>query len=303
MVEHFAFHATKRQIRLAAKQDNMVYDVFTYNGERETLDIRLHILNEYVDGFIIVEANKTFSGKDKQLYFKEQREYFAEFLPKIKYYIVDDWDDNALWEMAKNSPNTNGAEHWKTEFYIKESIKKALTHLKDDDLVFIGDVDEIWDHGLHHQYASKEAMYRGCYDYPQAVFKLALLVYPYYLNNLSSERFWGTSVTRYANIKDACLNHLRTKGQLTGSGSDIGGRGHSYFGWHFTSQGGIEEVRRKLNDSYTAESYNTQEVQDKLEERFGEKDYIGRGFTFKKDEKHLPQYLIDNKEKYAHLWK
>ena len=68
--------------------------------------------------------------------------------------------------------------------------------------------------------------------------------------------------------------------------------------------GGVDEVRRKLNDSYTKDSYNTSEVQDKLEERFGTKDYIGRNkFKFWFDESDLPRYILENKEKYQHLFK
>ena len=75
-------------------------------------------------------------------------------------------------------------------------------------------------------------------------------------------------------------------------------------GWHFTSMGGIDAVRRKLNDSYTVDSYNTEEVQRKLEERFGKKDYLGRNkFKFWIDESKLPKYILENKDKYLNLWK
>ena len=68
--------------------------------------------------------------------------------------------------------------------------------------------------------------------------------------------------------------------------------------------GGIEEVRRKLNDSYTKESYNSNDVQSKLSERFGKKDYIGRSkFKFWIDESDLPKYILSNKEKYKNLFK
>lgn len=120
----------------------MIISAFTYNGEKDILDIHLNVLKNYVDQFIICEAPTTFSGKPKPLYFKEVEHLYTDF--PIKYYVIDE-NDPELWEMARNSPNTQGAEHWKREFVHKESIKKALTHLQDDDVVFIGDVDEIWD--------------------------------------------------------------------------------------------------------------------------------------------------------------
>lgn len=263
----------------------MVIDTFTYNGETQILKLHLGVLNDYVDKFIIVEANKTFTGFDKPLYFFRDQRYFKPWWKKIEYYVVNDWDDPNLWEQAIQSPNTKGASHWKREFYIKESIHKALKHanVQDDDTLFIGDVDEIID-----PLANYES------DTP---IKAKLRVYAYYLNNRSTEPFYGTLATKYKDIKDSCLNHVR-------SDVSLNSKGDAYLGWHFTSMGGVEEVRRKLNDSYTPESYNTFDVQQQLPERIKQgKDYLGRNFDFSLDEDSWPQYLKDNKEKFIYLCK
>lgn len=259
----------------------MVIDCFTYNGEADILEIRLNCLDSMVDEFIICESPITFSGMSKPLYFEEQKERFAKWLHKIKYFIIDE-NDEELWEMARNSPNTVGAEHWKREFVQKESIKKALTHLKDDDIVFIGDVDEIWDS-------------TSIYDLPM---KLKLRVYTYYLNNSSSEEFWGTIVTPYNLIKNTCLNHLRINPLLYDRRMD----NQIYCGWHFTSL--ADGLNRKLEDSYTPDSYASPQVMEHLEKNIkNNKDFLGRDFTYTLDESHWPQYLKDNKEKYIHLCK
>jgi hypothetical protein len=68
--------------------------------------------------------------------------------------------------------------------------------------------------------------------------------------------------------------------------------------------GGPEEIRRKLNSSYTTESYNTQQVQNLLEERIDRGvDYLGRDFKFMVDESEWPEYLKQNKEKFITLCK
>lgn len=259
-----------------------VIDTFTYNGEMKILQLHLGVLDKYVDKFVIVEANKTFTGADKPLYFFQQQRFFKPWWHKIDYYVVDNWDDPELWDMANKSPNTVGASHWKREFYIKESIQKALIRnkVKDNDLVLVGDVDEIVD---------PEAFYES----PEP-FKAKLRVYAYYLNNQSDEPFWGTLVANYEHLKGKCLNHIRSDTKLY-SKSD-------YLGWHFTSMGGLEEVRRKLNDSYTPETYNTYEVQQLLPDRIREgKDYLGRNFKFQIDETDWPQYLKNNKDKFKYL--
>ncbi len=262
----------------------MTTSVFTYNGEFQILKLHLAILNDYVDKFIIVEANKTFTGQDKQLYFFRDQRFFKQYWKKIDYYVVNDWDDVALWDQALNSPNTKGASHWKREFYIKESIHKALKafNVQPDDTLFIGDVDEIID--PLSEFESNHPV------------KAKLRVYANHLNNLSSEEFYGTLITQYKDIQGVCLNHLRSDTSLN-SGKD-------YLGWHFTNMGGPEEVRRKLNDSYTPETYNTLEVQQLLTDRIrSDTDYLGRPFTFEINEKGWPKYLINNKDKFQQLCK
>lgn len=254
-----------------------VIDVFTYNGEADILDIRLNILYNHVDRFIIVEADETFSGKKKELYYENQKERFAKFADKITYHIVRKEDTEKFMVLAHGSPNTRGADHWKREFCQKECIKDALIGLSDDDICFIGDVDEVWN--------------------PDAIFfgfgKIGLRVYSYYLNNLSSEIFSGTVIFRYKHIRDQCLNHVRSSQDLAAVTDK---------GWHFTSIGGYEEVKRKLSDSYTRESYWTEGVEHNLRKNLEEsRDFLGRDFKYTIDESEWPQYLKKNREKYLHL--
>ena len=257
----------------------MVIDVISYNGEADLLEIRLNILNDYVDQFIIVEAPTTFSGKSKPLYYQQHKARFKDF--NTEYHVIDENYTEEEIALAKGSPNTGGAAHWEHEFLQKESIKKALTHLKDDDIVFIGDVDEVWDFSLLRQS-----------DFAKPI-KLLLLVYTYWLNNRSDEVFRGTLVARYKEIKNKCLNHLR---------SDEHQISLAPAGWHFTSMGGYEEVKRKLEASYTRDSYWTEGVESNLEQNIKDnKDFLGRGFTYTIDESEWPQYLKDNRDKYKHL--
>lgn len=256
-----------------------IIDVFLYNGEKDIAKLHFEILSDYVDIFIVLEAKTTFTGHKKPLYFTQHEQFFEKYWPKIKYFIIDENYTFPETELALLSPNTQGAAHWVNEFLQKESIHKALKkYAKDDDIIYIGDADEIWQP----------------YDYTFPA-KLKLRVYAYYLNNRSTEEFWGTFVSKYKYIKDKCLNHERSR-------TDI--RTEDYYGWHFTSMGGLQEVKRKLNDSYTKESYNTYEVQSQLpfRHKIG-MDYLGRNFQFTKDETEWPLYLTRNKETFNHLCK
>lgn len=259
----------------------MTYDIFSYNGEADLLEIRLSILNDYVDQFIIVESPLTFSGKPKSFYYEKQKERFKKWEGKIKYFKLDPVIyQKKYMALANGSPNTQGAAHWKEEFCQKEAINDALTEIDDEDIVFIGDLDEIWQPGI---------------GIPETIGKIKLRVYCYYLNNRSNEQFWGTLVGKYKHIKGKCLNHLRTQRNILTLNEH---------GWHFTSMGGYEEVKRKLSDSYTEESYWTPVVESHLEANITtNNDFLGRNFEYRQDESEWPQYLKDNREKYIHMLK
>lgn len=266
-----------------------IIDVISYNGEADLLELRLNVLDGYVDEFIICEAFLTFSGNKKPLYFDQQRERFSKWMHKIKYYVIDE-NDPELWQMARLSPNTKGAEHWKREFVQKESIKKALVHLKDDDIVLIGDCDEIVNISSIRPIIHNNLPY-----------KVNLQVYTYWLNNHSSEEFWGTLVSSYKIIKEECLNHLRTNSRK-GRKYDPDSGWFYINGWHFTSM--ANDLRRKLEDSYTYDSYAHPQIMEHLDENIKQnKDFLGRKFTFTTDESHWPEYLTINREHYKHLLK
>ena len=265
----------------------MIFDIITYNGEEELFEIRYNVLKDYVDEFRVVEFDKTFSGKPKESIFNQN-------WPKVKHYFITEDVWSKYREVAKQSPNTEygkGAEHWVREFCQKESIKDCLTGLGNLDVMFIGDCDEIWNpeyvNSLKYKY----------YGFPK---KLKLGVYSYWLNNKSSEQFWGTIVARYiGDVKDKdgrenCLNHLRVGAP----------RSSEEFGWHFTSIGSPGILRKKLTDSYTEESYATKSILDNLEQNINNnKDFLGRDFTYQVDESEWPQYLKNNREKYKYLLK
>lgn len=260
----------------------MIVDCVSYNGEVELMEIRLNVLKDHVDKFIVVEWDKTFSGKAKPSYWERDKERFKDF--NVEYHLYDESLYEKYRELAESSPNTVGANHWKREFAMKETIKDALVGCNDDDIIFIGDCDEIWN---PINYFGQDWA-----KYIEEPYKLKLHVYSYWLNNHSSEEFWGTINGKYKHIKGECLNHLRTNTPKT----------PNEWGWHFTSMGGYEEVKRKLSDSYTEESYWNPQVQAHLEENLiHNKDFLGRDFSYIISEGDWPQYLKDNRDKYKHL--
>jgi beta-1,4-mannosyl-glycoprotein beta-1,4-N-acetylglucosaminyltransferase len=46
-----------------------IFDVISFYNELDLLEVRLNILDEHVDYFVLVESRKTFFGDDKPLYY------------------------------------------------------------------------------------------------------------------------------------------------------------------------------------------------------------------------------------------
>jgi beta-1,4-mannosyl-glycoprotein beta-1,4-N-acetylglucosaminyltransferase len=59
-----------------------IIDCFTFYNELDLLTYRLNVLNDVVDYFIIVESTHTFTGREKQLFFNENKQLFSEFNKK-----------------------------------------------------------------------------------------------------------------------------------------------------------------------------------------------------------------------------
>lgn len=238
----------------------MVIDACLYNGERDIFDIRYNILRDVVDEFVVVEFGHTFSGLVKEPH--------PINLPKVSYHFFTQ-------EKDYHQPLPPA---FAREYNQREMIKQCLSHLNDEDIVYMGDVDEIWEPTEDHLVDSK----------------IRLRVYSYYLNNRSSEDFTlGPVCMRYKYLKDMSLNYLRSHMELT----------VLKHGWHFTSVGGAEALKKKI-EAYGHQEFNTAQVKDNLVNVLEQNtDYIGRNFTLTVDESEHPDWLKKNRHKYLHLYK
>jgi len=130
----------------------MIFDAFQFHNEIDILDIRLHELSDVVDWFVLVEATKTHSGKDKPLYYKENRDRFAKFSSRILNICVQDMpmtkaelnatltQQDYLWIESDYQREDN----WVRERFQRNAMMRILKEAADpDDVIIIGDADEI----------------------------------------------------------------------------------------------------------------------------------------------------------------
>ena len=122
-----------------------IYDCFMFFDEEMLLDLRLNIMDKYVDKFVITEANYMHSGKSKKLIFDINK--YSKFKDKIIYNVVDKQPTN-IEPVHKNDDNeTKGRKlinnSNKREHYQREMAQKPLDEAEPDDIILINDVDEI----------------------------------------------------------------------------------------------------------------------------------------------------------------
>ena len=122
-----------------------IFDCFMYFDEEIVLDLRLNILNDYVDYFVIVESTFTHKGDKRKLKFNHEK--FKKFEKKIVYLVYDERpsnieevlsDDNHDEKSRKYILNAAFRENGQRNFIIN-----GLQNANNDDLVLISDVDEI----------------------------------------------------------------------------------------------------------------------------------------------------------------
>lgn len=106
----------------------MIHDCFTYAGEDDLLHLRLQTLDGVVGRFVIAEATRSFTGKDKPLRFDAAK--FPAFAGRIDYLVVDDLE-----------PNPGSA--WENEYRQRNALARGLRDAAPDDWVLLSDVDEI----------------------------------------------------------------------------------------------------------------------------------------------------------------
>ena len=116
-----------------------VVDGFIFYNELDMLTYRLNILNDVVDYFVLVEATHTFVGKEKPLFYQENKHLFEKFNHKIIHIIVDDF--------PHKYPNIDfeKKEQWNNEKFQRNCISRGIQkiNLIDNDIIILSDVDEI----------------------------------------------------------------------------------------------------------------------------------------------------------------
>ena len=251
------------------------YDCFTFFNELDLLEIRLNILYDHVDFFVILEATVTHSGKPKPLFFEENQARYEKFLDKIIYVVVKDMPV----QMANERK-----DRWVLENFQRNTLKDGLRYVKDDDIIMISDLDEIPSIeavGKHGVFIQKPFMY--------------------YLNVQAGGDWPGTMSMPYKEFRD----NWSSLGQNLRNQRNVYSLKVQNGGWHFGWLGGFEAVKYKIqafaHSEFDTDVYHNELKQDvELVRPF----FLGSNKSSMpviEIDDSFPKYIVDNLVKYQHL--
>ena len=262
------------------------YDCFSYLDEDFLLDIRLNILNEFVDYFVIVESNKTWQNNHKNHNFDISK--FQKFKEKIIYIKISDMPE--------------GDNPYLRENYQRNCILKGIEKADKDDLIIISDLDEIPN-------LRQLKNFKSTHRY--AVFKQKHFYYKFNLQSKNHPYWNGTRACVKKYLKSPqWLRDLKFKKRPFWRIDKLGLNNIiEDGGWHFCNLKKPEELLYKYQN--LCETNDPLHFKEKIDEKYlrlnyitkrvlkGE-DIIGRNDKFNKSDvdKTFPKYLIKNKHKY-----
>ena len=223
-----------------------IFDCFMYFDEEILLDLRMNILDKYVDYFVIVESTFTHKGEERKLHFNYKR--FEKFENKIIYLVYDEKPKD-IKEILENDIEPDISNKFIINALLRENgqrnfIINGLKDADDDDYVLVSDVDEI---------PNLEKVDFSKINKKILLFRQDMFYYKFNLN-LPNFSWTGTKGCKkrnfispqwLRNIKDRKYNFLRfdtffskTK-YMNIKIIDNGG-------WHFTNLKNAKEIEYKL---------------------------------------------------------
>ena len=120
-----------------------IFDCITFFDEKMMFDLRLNVLDKYVDKFVVVEQLYTHSGALKKRVFDIND--FKKFKDKIIYILIEEEPKN-LYKIDTRNPEHEGLKRINSLKRIGiqyNSILKGLIDADPNDLVMVSDCDEI----------------------------------------------------------------------------------------------------------------------------------------------------------------
>ncbi|KAK4759882.1 hypothetical protein SAY87_023013 [Trapa incisa] len=266
-----------------------VYDAILFSNEIDILTIRWNELYPYVNQFVLLESNSTFTGLPKRLHFANNRHKFRFIEPRLTYGMI-------------GGRFKKGENPFIEEAYQRVALDQLLkiAGIEEDDLLIMSDVDEI-------PSAHTIDLLRWCDDIPP-VLHLQLRNYLYSFEFYTDNSSWRASVHRYQAGKTRYAHYRQSDALLSDAGW------HCSFCFRRISDFVFKMKAYSHNDrvrfSHYLDPKRIQEVIckgadlfDMLPEEYTFKEIIGKmgPIPHSHSAVHLPAYILNNADEYKFL--
>ena len=259
------------------------FDCFMYHDEDLVLDIRLNILNQYINKFVIIESRFDHQGNKKKLNFKLANK---EFVNKIKYIVIEEQFPN-----PKNG--------WDCEKFQREKLLLGLKDANNDDYIMYSDSDEI---------PNPEMLKSISLNSKYGIFLQKMFVYKLNVYNSYETPWEGTRICKKKHLKsiDWLRQKVLSKNLKYGFWRIYKERNIQIIdngGWHFNYLLDPKDISKKFKSlaetSWDKEKfYNEKIIEDKIKKK---QDLFERGHTYEyvSIDDSYPDYLRENLNKYS----
>jgi hypothetical protein len=222
-----------------------IYDCFTFFNEFELLELRLRELYDHVDYFVLVEANRTFQNGFKSMHYADRNQRF------------DQWKDKIIYVPVMDMPEDT--DPWGRERHQRDAILRGLPNADPDDIIMIGDVDEIPRQTTVQQLRTSRASVWG--------FRMPLFNFKYNYMMVTQDLYsvWSGAVRKHTLIGPEDFRRMRHA--LNGfplNYNDGAVEIVEHAGWHFTYLGAEDFARSKIQ-SFAHDETNRPEILDQLD--------------------------------------
>ena len=288
-----------------------IYDCTMFFDENMMFELRLNVLNKFVDKFVVTESLFTHSGKRKKQNFNINN--YPKFKDKIIYILLDKEPKN-LYEINENTKDKVGLLRMNSLKRIQKqynALSNGLKDASDDDLILLSDCDEIPDLSNFNKSILKNNI---------LLFKQKIYYYKFNLQHLGLEWF-GTKGCKKKNLKtfewlrniknkkydfwriDTYFSKTKyTKVQIINNG-----------GWHFSKIKDAKDIYYTLSNygehnEFELSGVKEEDINNLINnhelyfnhsgDKKSENKYNSKIKLEKVTIKNMPKYLIENQTKY-----
>ena len=287
-----------------------IFDCTTFYSEHMMMDVRFNILDKYVHKFIIVESLFSHSGEKKKLNFDINN--YSKFKDKIIYLVIDKEPEEIINDSSLIKDQS--VKRKNSLLRINQSydfMQKGIVEAESNDLILISDNDEIPNLESKQFKNSKKDLF---------IFKQLFFYYKFnLLYDLMS--WYGPKACKKKKLKSfSWLKNIKNKkypmwrlDTFFSNNKNINLDIINDGGWHFTNIKTPSELFIKMknfghHDEFDVSGLTLEDIRKKIKDKkvfynhFVDQSSLEKwnyDYELKKIEnKFLPNYLIDNKDKY-----